>query len=118
MIEETRVLTKLIIKEGERVPNESSFPSLSLKERLIGFFICFIVSIYLPKFFPYNLLGFFLCWVSLRTLKSDVEGIPYRFVYSYTIGCILQFIGYNFSVILVKLTELHSCVELSSNVLT
>eukprot|EP01017_Pseudomicrothorax_dubius_P000867 TRINITY_DN0_c2821_g1_i2.p1 TRINITY_DN0_c2821_g1~~TRINITY_DN0_c2821_g1_i2.p1 ORF type:complete len:134 (+),score=27.35 TRINITY_DN0_c2821_g1_i2:1-402(+) len=59
------------------------------RERLIGFFICFIVS-------------FFLCWVSLRTLKSDVEGIPYRFVYSYTIGCILQFIGTSFLCGIIK----------------
>jgi hypothetical protein len=60
--------------------NESLFPSLSLKERLMGFGICFILGMLIQFLSMGSLVGFFL-------------GKTSKFAFLYTVGNIISLLG-------------------------
>lgn len=60
--------------------NDSIFPSLSLKERLIGFAVCF-------------LLGFLFQFMSMGSLVGVLMGRASKFAFLYTCGNIVSIFG-------------------------
>jgi ribose/xylose/arabinose/galactoside ABC-type transport system permease subunit len=60
--------------------NESLFPSLTLKERLIGFAVCFG-------------LGVLIQFLSMGSLLGLVVGKANKFAFLYTVGNIISIIG-------------------------
>ncbi len=65
---------------GQDTQNDSLFPSLSLKERLIGFGICFILGMLIQFLSMGSLVGFFL-------------GKTSKFAFLYTTGNIISLLG-------------------------
>jgi hypothetical protein len=65
---------------GQENNNDSLFPTLSLKERLIGFAICFILGSLIQFMSMGSLVGFFL-------------GKTSKFAFLYTIGNIISLMG-------------------------
>jgi hypothetical protein len=65
---------------GQEKDNDSCFPSLSLKERLIGFGICSILGMLIQFLSMGSLIGFFL-------------GKTSKFAFLYTFGNIVSLIG-------------------------
>jgi hypothetical protein len=65
---------------GQENNNDSLFPTLSLKERLIGFGICFILGSLIQFMSMGSLVGFFL-------------GKTSKFAFLYTIGNIISLMG-------------------------
>jgi hypothetical protein len=65
---------------GQENQNDSCFPSLSLKERLIAFFICFA-------------LGFVIQFLSMGSLVGFFLGKTSKFAFLYTIGNIISLLG-------------------------
>ena len=65
---------------GQENQNESCFPSLSLKERLIGFFICFA-------------LGFVIQFLSMSSLVGFFLGKTSKFAFLFTFGNIISLLG-------------------------
>jgi hypothetical protein len=65
---------------GQENSNDSLFPSLSLKERLMGFGICFILGSLIQFMSMGSLIGFFL-------------GKTSKFAFLYTIGNIISLLG-------------------------
>lgn len=61
--------------------NESCFPSLSFKERIIGFLICFAVGLIIQFFSVGSLMGLAFGKVS-------------KFAFLYTLGNIVSLTGY------------------------
>jgi hypothetical protein len=60
--------------------NDSCFPTLSLKERLIGFGICFG-------------LGFLIQFLSMGSLVGLFLGKTSKFAFLYTLGNIISLLG-------------------------
>lgn len=65
---------------GQKQENDSIFPSLSLKERLIGFAICFA-------------LGMLFQFMSMTAILGLVVGKASRFAFLYTTGNIVSIFG-------------------------
>jgi len=65
---------------GQSTSNDSIFPSLSLKERLIGFGICFVLGMLIQFLSMGALVGFFL-------------GKTSKFAFLYTAGNIISLFG-------------------------
>ncbi len=65
---------------GQENQNESLFPSLSLKERLIGFGICFA-------------LGMLIQFLSMGSLVGLFIGKTSKFAFLYTLGNIISLAG-------------------------
>ena len=65
---------------GESNENESIFPSLSLKERLIGFCVCFG-------------LGTLFQFMSLGSMLGVLLGRPNKFAFLYTCGNLISIFG-------------------------
>jgi hypothetical protein len=65
---------------GQPPSNESCFPSLSLKERLIGFGICFGV-------------GLLIQFLSMGSLLGLIVGKANKFAFMYTLGNIISLCG-------------------------
>lgn len=65
---------------GQENSNDSLFPTLSLKERLMGFGICFILGSLIQFMSMGSLIGFFL-------------GKTSKFAFLYTIGNIISLLG-------------------------
>ncbi len=65
---------------GQEKDNDSLFPTLSLKERLTGFGICFILGSLIQFMSMGSLIGFFL-------------GKTSKFAFLYTIGNIISLLG-------------------------
>ena len=65
---------------GEQNENDSIFPSLSLKERLIGFGVCFG-------------LGSLFQFMSLGSMLGVLLGRPNKFAFLYTCGNLISIFG-------------------------
>ena len=65
---------------GNEEENDSIFPSLSLKERLIGFGICFG-------------LGLIFQFMSLGSILGVILGRPNKFAFLYTCGNLISIFG-------------------------
>jgi hypothetical protein len=65
---------------GQENQNESIFPSLSLKERLIGFGICFV-------------LGLLIQFLSMGSLVGLFLGKTSKFAFLYTLGNLVSLLG-------------------------
>jgi hypothetical protein len=59
---------------------EECFPTLSFKERLLGFAVC-------------SVLGFFIELISMGSLIGLFVGNPYKFGILFTLGNILSVLG-------------------------
>ena len=70
----------LSLGEGNDNENDSIFPSLSLKERLIGFAICFG-------------LGMLFQFMSMGSIVGVLVGRPNKFAFLYTCGNIISIFG-------------------------
>lgn len=65
---------------GQEEQNDSLFPSLSLKERLIGFGACFLLGMLIQFLSMGSMIGFFL-------------GKTSKFAFLYTLGNIVSLMG-------------------------
>jgi hypothetical protein len=65
---------------GSDNQNDSCFPSLSFKERMIGFAVCFLLGLVIQFLSMGSLIGFFL-------------GRTSKFAFLYTIGNIISLVG-------------------------
>jgi len=74
-------LIKGVVGVGEE-DNESCFPSMSLKDRLIGFAICFGI-------------GTLLQILSMGSFIGILVGKTSKFAILYTLGNIVSITGYN-----------------------
>eukprot|EP01017_Pseudomicrothorax_dubius_P016861 TRINITY_DN1905_c0_g2_i2.p1 TRINITY_DN1905_c0_g2~~TRINITY_DN1905_c0_g2_i2.p1 ORF type:complete len:182 (-),score=38.33 TRINITY_DN1905_c0_g2_i2:150-695(-) len=83
LMNDTKILTNLVEKAGESQPNESCFPTLTFKERFIGFGVCVLI-------------GLLLELVSLGSFKEIIRGEPGRFAICYTLGNVLSLVGTSF----------------------
>ncbi|KAM3143787.1 hypothetical protein pb186bvf_004063 [Paramecium bursaria] len=72
---------KLFDIEGPlKSDNESMFPGLSYKERLMGFAFCFF-------------MGYFIQFLSFGSLIGLLAGSPTKFAVSYSVGNLLSIFG-------------------------
>ena len=65
---------------GNEPENDSCFPTLTLKERLIGFSICFILGLVIQFFSVGSLMGIMLGKIS-------------KFAFLYTLGNLISLTG-------------------------
>ncbi len=65
---------------GQESQNDSLFPSLTLKERLTGFGICFVLGLLIQFLSMGSLVGFFM-------------GKTSKFAFLYTVGNLISLLG-------------------------
>ena len=74
--------------------NESCFPNLSWKERILGFTLCFLLG---PSFtsllFLFQILGILIEIVSFGSIFGILVGSPGKFAFTYTLANLILLIG-------------------------
>ena len=75
---------------GQQNDNESCFPTLSFRERMIGFAICFALGKFnIKKIYSLHFSGTLIQILSFGSFLGILKGSPEKFAITYTMGNII-----------------------------